>query len=326
MQPNRPFRPRKQAALRPAASSRKLVVWSPSPQRQLSQRPRALQQLARPFRGLRLQPPLSSAPEQQLSARRQSNRDADGIGAVVRSRVTKTGLSDIIGHKVAWVAGYTYVGNGTNGTNNAVYFQTKNALWLIQGFGVTSSGLVPIGSSDGSVGASYVKDIEKHFARKIIRRMKIHVDSLQPSTANNMMAVIAPSRGPGGLPASVPIALATAAVTSNTVENVSSMSGAFTVNSWESRTVDITRFIAGGSGALQNEFEIGNTAFNGQFYTTTAVASGDDGVDLVPACFGVAGNSTTAALAGTLVHQITIEQEVDLLDYVGGMAQAIPVE
>lgn len=253
-----------------------------------------------------------------------SNKD---IGTVVRTRLTRTGISNIRSMRLSWVAGFTYVGDGTAGTADAVYFMTATSTWIIRGFAAASSGQVAIAASDRDVGQVYIEDIEKHFARKVIKKMWIHVDSLQPSTANNMMAVIGVSRGPNGVAFSIPITAATAAISANTVGNVSSMTCSFPVDSWEHKTVDITEFIASGSGSRQNEFEIqgapGASAVT-DIYVTTTVPPTIDGEGLIPACFAVAGNSTTAGLRGTKVHQITIEQEVDLLDFLGGMALAAP--
>jgi hypothetical protein len=193
------------------------------------------------------------SPQNQLLDRSQ-------LGSVVRTKLSRLGLGDIKRLVMSWVAGYTYVGDGTNGTAASVYFLPASAgtpKWLVRGFVAgSSSGQVPIAGSDPDLGQAYIADVEKHFQRKIIRAMRLRLDSLQPSTSNNMMVVVAPSRGPGGTAASVPITYATAAVTANTVENVSSMKGSFPVDSWESKVCDITEFIAGGSGAKQNEFEI----------------------------------------------------------------------
>jgi hypothetical protein len=100
------------------------------------------------------------------------------------------------------------------------------------------------------------------------------------------------------------------------------MKGAFTVDSWESKSCEISEYIAGGSGAKQNEFEISNTTNAASIVTST----GTDLDGVAPAGFAVGGNSTTTTLQGTAVHQITIEMEVDLLDYVGGIPQAYPLE
>lgn len=259
----------------------------------------------------------------QTARQRQAPRllDRDQIGAVVRTRLTKTGVSDIRGLRISWVIGYTFIGNGTSGTNDVVYFQTKAGLLCDPYAAGTASGQVPIAGADPNLGAAYIADLEKHFARKVIKRMWMHVDSLQPSTSNNMMCVIAPSRGGGATPLASFSPAATTPLAGNTVENVSSMRGAFPVDSWESKSAEISEFIAGGSGAAQKEFEIGITESS----STSVTGSGVDGEGLIPACFAVAGNSTTTALRGTRVHQIVVEQEIDLLDYVGGMAQASPI-
>lgn len=262
-------------------------------------------------------------PPQPRRERRQNQNPRSQIGAVVSTRLTKPGVSNLMKIRLSWVTGFTYVGNGVSGSANAVYFLTQDSVWITRGFAANSSGLTPIASADTNLGQTYAADIEKHFQRKVIHRMWIHVDSLQPSTANNMMAILSISRGPGGMAYSIPITAATAAISANTVGNVASMTGAFTVDSWESKTCEISQFIAGGSGSRQNEFEIsGSPGANAipNIYNTSATPPVIDGDGLIPACFAVAGNSTTATLAGTKVHQITIEQEVSLLDYIGGMS------
>jgi len=268
--------------------------------------------------------PISRARSQRQSGLMEAQTPREQIGAVVATRLTRSGLGDIRRLRIAAVAGYIWVGDGTDGTANSVYFQTAAGTYLVQGLASSSSGMVPIAISDSQVGQAYVRDVEKHFARKIIRRMWIHVDSLQPSTSNNMMAVIGVSRGGGGLSNSIPITFATASVTANTVANVSSMRGAFTVDSWESKCVDITEFIAGGSGPQQNEFDIELPTTGASVYTSSGTSYGVDGDGTIPACFAVAGNSTTAALKATQTHQVVIEQEVDLLDFTGGMSLVNP--
>ncbi len=251
----------------------------------------------------------------------------DQIGAVVQTRLTQVGLSDIKSHRQAWVIGYTYVGDGTNGIADSVYFQCADSTPALSKLNAgyvasTSTGLVPILGSDSVLGRSYIADIDKHYAKKVVRRMWIHVDSLQPSTANNMMAVIAPRRGAAACYGANDFPIVSATTVANSIPNVSSMKEAFTIDSWESKWCEITQFIAGGSGPKQNEFEIGSLTNSS---TVTQSANQDlDGV--APAEFAVAGNSTTTTLRGTRVHQISIVQEVDLLDYIGGQQQLNPVE
>lgn len=253
-----------------------------------------------------------------------------GVGNVVAARVTRTGVSDIRRLRLSWVAGYVWVGDGTDGAANGVYFQSRSSNYFMAGNGVTptggtvvSSGWVPIAASDADVGQTYISDLEKHFSRKVIHRMWVHIDSLQPSTQNNMMAVIAFSRGGSGAEQGVPFTPTGNTSAGNTVANLSSVKEAFTVNSWESKTVEITDMIAGGSGSRQNEFDIqtgpgAKSIWAAPLVPTTLELSG-----VIPACMAVAGNSTTAGLQSSAVHQIVIEQEVDLLDYIGGMANTI---
>jgi len=278
------------------------------------------------------QPPqrvLIATPNARLQPRQvpqQLRSDQKQVGAVVSTQLVRIGMSDIRSHRISWTAGYIFVGNGTNGATNAVIYQTATSTYIAAPNSSTNSGFVPILAADSQFGSSYVTDVEKHYARKIIRRMWMHIISLQPSTSNNMMAVVAPLRGGAGLEAARfdPLATANAA---NSVTNVTSMKGAFSVDSWESKSVEITDFIAGGSGPRQNEFDISSKtqgAVAGSVMQAGAIVN-LDGDGFCPACFAVAGNNTTAGLQNTQTHQIVIEQEVDLIDYIGGMAIPLPV-
>jgi hypothetical protein len=282
-------------------------------------------------------PPRASKPKQAKKKKKQpvarqvsrTQVPRGQLGANVSTRLTKTGVSDIRKLRISWTLGTIYVGNGTFGTNNLVYLQSQSSNWLVTGNAATtppSSGFAPIASSDEDFGQSYIADIEKHFARKIIRRMWLHVESLQPSTANNMMAVIAVAKGAGPAEGGLPTAIATAAVTANSVRNVQSVRGSFPVSSWENKTIDITEYIGGGSGALQNEFDIGSGPGSSiKIWTTSGVATTLELSGVVPASICVAGNSTTASLAGTVVFNVIVEQEVDYVDFIGAMQNYNPI-
>jgi hypothetical protein len=303
----------------------------PAPQGRGSFRPQISQQaLVGALKALK--PAAQSRPRPQARRPRQNSGQPDTdrsgqVGAVVSTKLIRLGMSDLRSHRIAWTAGTIFVGNGTNGIANSVYFLTATGTYLARGFSAGASGMVPIVASDAQLGAAFIKDVEKHFARKVIKRMWIHLISLQPSTANNMMVVVAPSRGGGGVEWAIFDALATAAEPANTVINVTSMKGSFPCDSWQNKSVEITSFIAGGSGARQNEFDLdtivsGNAAGS---VINPGLVTGVDGDGDIPACFAVAGNSTTAALQNTNTHLVVIEQEVDYLDYIGGMSQILPI-
>jgi hypothetical protein len=255
--------------------------------------------------------------QNQNAARVNGPKPSRQVGAAVITRFPKVGLSDVIKHRMSWIAGYTWVGDGTSGAVDNVFFETADGTNLMGYTAASYRGAAPILGGDSRLGASYVLALEKQFARKRIHRMWVHVVSLQPSTANNMMCVIGPSRAQGLAELSSCAAKATATAVQQTFTNVISMDDAMTVDSFESKTLDITGYIAGGSGARQNEFEISNNVSVATVLTTNGSPAQDlDG--LVPACLTVSGNSTTAGLRGTRVHAIIVEQEVDLLDFLGG--------
>lgn len=265
-------------------------------------------------------------------ARQQSappRRGADQVGAVVATRLMRTGMSDIRGLKISWVLGQTYVGDGTNGTADSVYLVSNSSQWLAIGSSggpSGSSGWAPIASADADFGQSYIQDIERHFARKVIKRMVLHINSRNPATSNNMMAVIAVSRGASGAERGVPAVLANPTVAANTLDNLQSVRDNVTVNSWESRSLDITNCIAGGSGARQNEYDLQTGPGNSTaIWTTGGTPTTLELSGVVPSSIAVAGNSTTAGLRGMKIHQIIVEQEVDYVDFIGGMANIAPV-
>jgi hypothetical protein len=278
-------------------------------------------------------------PKQKKQGRRRgarpdtlrNNPDDDNMGAAVGLVNRRLGLSDIKKVRISWILGYTFVGSAADGVANSVYFLTADQTNIVGGASYSAgSGWVPIAGSDTKLGATYISDLEKHFARKVIHKQWMHVDSLHPTTQNDMMCAIAAGRGGNlCLPTEANVK-ATAGLQSNTLTAVSSVKDVLVVESYKSRSMDITHLIAGGSGPAQNEFDIQGYLAGG---VTTLLAAGvlvgntlADLEGLIPSCIAVSGNNSTAALQATTVHQIVIEQEVSLLDFVGGMALGSPVE
>jgi len=258
-------------------------------------------------------------PRRRVPRERPDRVDRTQIGAVIRTNLVRPGMSDIKSHRFTYLMGTTYVGNGVAGNANGVYFQTADNLSLCSANSATSSGQLPVAPGDSKIGQTYVGDILKHYTRVVIKRAWIHCVSLQPSTANNMMAVIGCSRGGSATEAATVETKAAAAGAPNTVAAVSSMRGAVPVDSFETKSWEVSDMIAGGSGARQNEFQIGNQVAGTTVLGASTVPSGVDGNGLIPFCIAVGGNCTTAALQATAVHEILVELEVDLIDYIGGM-------
>lgn len=258
--------------------------------------------------------PLGSGPGQQ------------GIPAAVRLRIGKKGMGDIIRHVMAWSLGFVYVGNGTNGAANAVLFQTTSGALLADAS--VAQPFVPILGSDTVLGKSYVSDITKHYARKVIHRMWLEVNALVPSTGSAMMVAIGALRGPSSCAATTPHVLATAGATAATLDSVTSIRDCMVLTSFENRTMEISHLIAGGSGPRQDEFNVASQNASGTaFVAATAVGAtlpgGLEGI--VPACIVVGGNNTVAAYQAQQMFEIVIRQEVSFLDYAGGSAQVNPL-
>jgi len=263
---------------------------------------------------------------QQKNQNSAMSKQMSGVGAVTNFRMPRIGLRDLMCHRISWIAGYTFVGDGTRGTANNVFFSDAAGTYLFGGLTGTvgTSGVgggVPILAADSKVGATYIADVEKHYARKVIRKQWMHVITLQPSTSNNMVAYVCGVRGPSAAEQGVALPKATSTAVQQTLTNVLSMDNRLEVRSYESKTMDITHLIAGGSGALQNEFEIDSPT---DASTTVIQSSNVPGIDLIGVCptsLIVSGNCTTTGLQNTNVHAIIVEQEVDFLDFIGGSSQ-----
>lgn len=224
----------------------------------------------------------------------------------------KIGLSDLIAHKVSWIAGYIWVGNGTLGVTDAVYYYNRPQTKLATG----GACHVPVLAGDNDVGANYVKNLEQMYARKVIRRLRARIISLNPSTANAMVACVAPVAGTGD---SLNTTWATGLPAQQTMSNVVGMTREKPIPSYESRVLDLTSFVHGGSGPRQNEFDIASNA------AASSTFVGQDLVGVAPCCLCVAGVNNTTALRGTITHMIVIEQVCDYLDFLGGAGLTNPL-
>jgi len=233
--------------------------------------------------------------------------------ASVRSLGRRAGMSDIRGHTMSWLAGYIYVGNGTLGATNGVYFQDATKTYTMQQSSGSYGQNVPIAGADSLVGAAYIADVVKHYARMRIIRQKLILEPLQPSTQNSMVVLVAPQKGPTAVGD-----LTTGTGAAATYIDVISMTGVKQAASWESCEVDFTPYIGGGSGARQDEFD-NNLGYNAGYNNPAYVYRG-----VIPTTFAVSGQSSTSGLQGTQTHAVFIEQVVDLIDYIGGMSATYP--
>ncbi len=249
---------------------------------------------------------------------KQSSPKTKSVGAAEFRDNSKTvGMKDLLCHRVSWIAGYTYVGNGTLGATDSVYFADNSQANIVSA--ANGGAQVPVLGSDAGIGKSYVSDIEKHYSRKVVRRARLRLESLSPATSNSMMAVVAPIRGCG---ASGDTTTTTGTTAAPSISNVIGMDGAKSCASYERLEIDLTPYIAGGSGSKQNEFTINRDG------DTAGSAWGSGTVDLVgiaPCAFVVGGTNSTAGLRATFVHMVIIDTWCDYLDFIAGMSNPNPL-
>lgn len=248
------------------------------------------------------------APSQRMASQ---GRQLGMVGAAVLVRQPRIGIPDIQRIKLAWVCGSVYIGNNTLGANDQVYFQSASGTYTIVG-------PVAIAPGDADIGASYMTSLLKLFRRTRYHKLRACFCAVQSSTTNNLTLTAAPVRGPPGYVETGNGTSHTDATAALTQLNVMSMAGSRTVDSFEDLELDLTKHIAGGSGATQNEFAVAGDP-NGSICSSAQHLLG-----ISPSAFVVGGNSTVSSLRGTASHRVVIEAEMDLMDFVGGVPILYP--
>jgi len=265
------------------------------------------------------QPSKLPAQKRKKSKGQKTQTRSLGAAVAVQPKRAGIGMSDMRDLQISWVAGYTRTGNGVLGIAGSVYFAPVGASNnIVDAAGSTGdSGQVPVLGSDPVVGANYVKDLSKNFSRKIVKKCSVEFIPLQPSTANSCVIYAAPIRGAGSQGSTI---ISTSAVAASpTVANVIAASGSKSFASFETGSLDLSAYIAGGSGARQNEFNMISPSEDANW------GSGSMDLDGVSPCgFTISGSNSTAAIAGTFVHLVVIRQTIDLLDFLGGLTLALP--
>lgn len=264
--------------------------------------------------------PKTSTPRQRggksakTSKTGKSNRQQNAkrvVGAAEFRPARRIGMKDLMAHEVSYLAGYVYVGNGTLGATDGVYYQNVAKTEVAQPNNSPSEPAyhVPILPNSAKVGSTYVSDVGKHFARMRVRRARVELVSLQPATSNSMVAQLAPVRGAGD---SDDLNFATGTTAALALADAIGMDGSKQCASWEGLTCDLTPYIAGGSGALQNEF-------NNDYRADTLVSTEFKNLNgIAPCCIAISGQNNTTALRGTQTHMIIVHLTLDYLDFIAG--------
>lgn len=237
---------------------------------------------------------------------------------VTKASQKKSGQNRIL--KQEWVCGTTYVGNGTLGAAGNIYFRPRGLTTNVyRPVGTNGMSSVPISGSDAYVGDVAVADTCKHFARYRVRSIKLVLETKHSATSADGVIVVAPVRGMGDPNGGV---LDTTTAGGNTDGFVESMDDFLKVAIYENGTRDLTPYIAGGSGARQNEFNVAAPGFAGSLLTTANHVYWEGAF---PCSFVVGGACFTATLNGSDIHNVVIKREIELLDYIGSFAAVNPL-
>ncbi len=264
----------------------------------------------------------SRQPKQRVAQAGSSGSRGERGYAAIQSGFPPVGLSDLKSHLQSWVIGQLWVGDGTNGALQSIYFATNTFVaGSVAGLvpGNSGGGMVPVLGSDARLGQTYISDVRKHFSRIRIRKCWLTFVPLKPATDSTAgMLVVAPVRGAASSGDTVVFQGATTAAP--TIANTISMAGATSGSTWTPLTLDLTPYISNGTGAAQNEYAVSLDA------DTTAWGTGAMDMDLTcPCAFVVAGSSAiNGGSGGMYSHVVIASQEIDLLDFIGGNTPATP--
>ncbi len=214
-----------------------------------------------------------------------------------------------------YIAGYARVGNGTYGASSTVYFEPATSPVSTP---YTSTGLVPIAPGDTSsittgvgFGTSWTNQLLQLFRRQ--RYDTLHLSCLPygagSSATSGAQLTVAPYRGAPVATSQVATGTAYSMQTMATglplaQDVVLSAKGSQAFPSWQPMTWNMTPFIAGGSGAKQNEFVVGSEP-NGA--TDLSLLS-------IPAAFAVTGTAPSS-LDGQRIAVFIATARTGLLDF-----------
>jgi hypothetical protein len=226
------------------------------------------------------------------------------------------GLSDFLGVTMAYVAGYVYVAN-----NGQIFFRDNSGLGLAQ----TPVPVAPADYSTGGIyiGQLYMQNIMSNFMRRRYHKIKAFYQSLTPSTTGTVSGSFTAGTGTisGGGTSEVllapirsggfdPIWVATSTPTGGLLqETVAAASGAISFPNWAEAEIDLTPYIAGGSGPKQNEFSINNFA---NIASLTNPVNNQYACPCALAVSGTLAGGPSSVNIGRVVFEVT----VDLLDFV----------
>ncbi len=236
-----------------------------------------------------------------------------GQVALPAARATVTlnrtgGMSDLKAHTVRYLVGYLYVGNGTLGANDQVYFALGSS-----GNSTVYKGIIPIAPADASFGQSYIADVVKHYALKRVRRVILSVKPYGVGTQSTagISFSIAPYKS-----GSIVIAPVTDTTSANLENVVQGMRDCRSMPSWEGCDMDLTSYISNASGG--NVFTVNTN-------TTIASRSVTDNVNAIPCGFAVAGtNAGATSNRGLAFATVSATVVLDTIDFIGGFAQTFP--
>lgn len=243
------------------------------------------------------------------------------------------GLPDIRGLKFRYATGAMWCGGVSGGSNYGqtgnVYFTTSGAtpppqIQAPNGSTVVYVPILPADTNSTSsgvgFGVSYMTDILKHFARVRFNALSVHYEPFAAgsSTTSNCTMAMAPYRGPvtSFVNASNPYLLTSTptSISANNTNYVASSRDGVTFPSWQSMSLNLTPYIAGGSGAKQNEFPVNTLASVGPGIITPLA---------VPCAFSIGGSYSGSALDTSYIAQVWVEANIDLLDFVGVLPNSV---
>jgi len=210
--------------------------------------------------------------------------------------------SDIKDFTFNYIWGGTVVGDSAH-TGQGGFLNFTPAAYLGTTNAICTSGVCPVAPGDTAWGLPGFGQIMVQFTRIVFKRLMLEVIPVRGSSTDTGLVCIAPVRG-----FNYAVTWGTSSSTSISASTVIDMSGSKMFPMWEGAKLDLTPYIAGGSGAKENEFPTLGFLNNSNSQTNEIS-------DWLSIPCGIILGGQTQVTSNFQTHIFRVHATVDLLDW-----------
>jgi hypothetical protein len=220
-------------------------------------------------------------------------------------RTHRRHVSDVKDFTVSYTVGFLSATDNTKtGSAGTISFiPASNVQAANPGNGFSIYGMAPILPGDIDYGLAPVGQIIGSFERIRYKRIQLTIHPMRGSTSDDGVFIVAPLRG-----GYYTYTIGTSATSSTTYATLLDLQEAKSQPLWQQASIDLTPYIAGGSGSKENEFF---TSFGTKSAASNAVTT------VIPTAFVVAGvtNINASTSSYNYISSCRVTCSMDLLDW-----------